>query len=57
MPLDPQRTLFLGMPMSAMAGRAHKFFDSYNVNELQLVAWYAETFVIDTQETTGFVLD
>src|SRR5262249_26239314 len=30
-----------------------KFFDSYDVNEFQLVAWNAETFVIETQETTG----
>jgi hypothetical protein len=53
MPLDPQRTLFLGVPTSAIGGRTHKFFDPYDVNEFQLVAWNAETFVIDTQETTG----
>jgi hypothetical protein len=45
--------LFLGMPMSAIAGRMAKFFDSYDVNEFQLVAWNAETFVTDTEETTG----
>jgi hypothetical protein len=53
MPLDPQRTLLLGMPSSAIPARTYKFFDSFNVNEFQLIAWNAETFVADTQETTG----
>src|SRR6267143_6672424 len=53
MPLDPQRTLFIGMPGSAIPARTYKFFDTVNVNEFQLIAWNAETFVADTQEKTG----
>ena len=53
MPLDPQRTLFIGMPASAIPVRTCKFFNSFNVSEFQLVAWNVETFVADTQETTG----
>jgi len=53
MPLDPQRTLFIGMPGSANTCSAVQVFDTVNVNEFQLIAWNAETFVADTQEKTG----
>ena len=53
MPLDRQRTLFIGMPENAIPVRTCKFFDSFNVSEFQLVAWNVETFVSETQKTTG----
>ena len=53
MPLDRQRTLFIGMPANAISVRTCKFFDSFNVSEFQLVAWNVETFVSETQNTTG----
>jgi hypothetical protein len=53
MPLDPQRTLFIGVPASALPARTYKFFDTIDVNEFQLIAWNAETFAADTQEKTG----
>jgi hypothetical protein len=51
--LDRQRMLLIGMPANAIAVRTCKFFDSFNVNEFRLVAWNAETFVAETQDTTG----
>jgi hypothetical protein len=53
MPLDPQRTLFIGIPASAIPARTYKFFDILHVNEFKLIAWNAETFISDIQETTG----
>jgi hypothetical protein len=53
MPLDPQRILFIGIPPGAIPVRTSKFFDMFNVNDFQLVAWNAETFVAETQEKTG----
>ena len=53
MPLDPQRTLFIGVPANALPARTYKFFDTVDVNEFQLIAWNAETFAADTQEKTG----
>jgi hypothetical protein len=53
MPLDPQRTLFIGMPASAIPARTYKFFDMFNVNEFKLIVWNTETFISDTQEKTG----
>jgi hypothetical protein len=53
MPIDPQRILFIGIPPGAIPVRTSKFFDMFNVNDFQLVAWNAETFVAETQEKTG----
>jgi len=53
MPLDPQRTLLIGMPVSAVLARTYKFFDTVDINEFRLIAWNAETFAADTQEKTG----
>jgi hypothetical protein len=53
MPLDRQRTLFIGMPANAIPVRTCKFFDSFNVSEFQIVAWKVETFVSEIQKTTG----
>ncbi len=53
MSLDPQRILFIGIPSGAIPVRSYKFFDTFNVNDFQLVAWNAETFVSETQEKTG----
>jgi hypothetical protein len=53
MSLDPQRILFIGMPSGTIRVRASKFFDMFNINDFQLVAWNAKTFVTETQEKTG----
>jgi hypothetical protein len=57
MPLDPQRTLFIGAPANALPVRTCKFFDSFNASESQIIVWNAETFVIETQTTTGQSFD
>jgi hypothetical protein len=49
MPLDPQRTLLIGIPANAIPVRTSKFFDAFNVSEFQLAAWNAETFDFETQ--------
>jgi hypothetical protein len=41
------------MSASAIPARTNKFFDMFNVNEFQMIAWDAETFISDTQEKTG----
>jgi hypothetical protein len=51
--LDPQQMLLIGVPASAIPGRTSKFFDTFNVNDFQLVAWDAEAFVAETQEKTS----
>jgi hypothetical protein len=53
MALDPQQILLIGMPPAAIPASASKFFDTFDVNDFQLVAWNAETFVAETQEKTG----
>jgi hypothetical protein len=53
MPLDTQRTLFIGIPPSAIPARAYKFFDMFNVDEFKLIAWNAGSFISDTEEKTG----
>jgi hypothetical protein len=53
MALDPQQILLIGTPPAAIPASASKFFDAFNVNDFQLVAWNAETFVEETQEKTG----
>src|SRR6266446_7259508 len=47
MPLDPQRTLLIGAPETSVPARTSKFFDALNVNEFQLIAWNAITFMQD----------
>ena len=51
--LDPQRILSIGMPPGAVPVRSSKFFDTFNVNEFQLLAWNAETLVGEIEEKTG----
>jgi hypothetical protein len=53
MALDPQQILLIGTPPAAIPASASKFFDTFDVNDFQLVVWNAETFVAETQEKTG----
>jgi hypothetical protein len=51
--LDPQRILSIGMPPGAVPGRSSKFFDTFDVNDFQLLAWNVENFVAEIEEKTG----
>jgi tetratricopeptide (TPR) repeat protein len=53
MPLDPQQMLLIGISPGAVPVRTSKFFDTFNVNDFQLVAWNAESLVAETQEKAG----
>jgi hypothetical protein len=53
MAIDPQHILLIGTPPVAIPASASKFFDTFDVNDFQLVAWNAEAFVAETQEKTG----
>jgi hypothetical protein len=50
MPLDPQQMLLIGISPGAIPVRTSKFFDTFNVNDFQLVAWIVESLVAETQE-------
>jgi hypothetical protein len=51
--LDPQRILLIGLPPEVMPIRTFKFFDAFDVNDFDLMAWDAESFVAEMQEKTG----
>ena len=51
--LDPQRVLLIGIPPEVIPVRTIKFFDAFDVNDFNLLAWNAESFVTETQERTG----
>ena len=50
---NPQRILLIGMPAEVIPVRTFKFFDAFDVNDFDLVAWNAESLVAETQEKTG----
>jgi hypothetical protein len=49
---DPQRILLIGIPPGAIPGSTSKFFDTFDANDFQLVAWNAESFVAELEERT-----
>ena len=51
--LDPQRILFIGMHSGAIPVRTSKFFDLFDIDDFQLLAWNVEAFVAEIQEKTG----
>jgi hypothetical protein len=51
--LDPQRILFIGIHSGAIPVRTSKFFDLFNIDDFQILAWNVETFVAEIQEKTG----
>jgi hypothetical protein len=51
--LDPKRILLIGMRAEVIPVRTFKFFDAFDVNDFDLVAWNAESLVAETQEKTG----
>jgi len=51
--LDPLRILSIGMPPGAVPGRSSKFFETFDVNDFQLLAWNVENFVAEIEEKTG----
>ena len=51
--LDSQRILAIGMPPGAVPVRSPKFFDTFNVNDFQLLAWNAESFVAEIADKIG----
>jgi hypothetical protein len=53
MPMDAQRILFIGMPVKTIPVRTAKFFETFNITDIELIAWNAETLVTETQEKTG----
>ena len=51
--LDPQRILLIGIPAEVIPVRTFKFFNAFDVNDFDLVAWNAESLIAETQEKTG----
>jgi hypothetical protein len=51
--LDPQQMLLIGISPGAIPVRSSKFFDTFNVDDFQLVAWNAESLIAETQERPG----
>ena len=51
--LDPQRILLIGIPAEVIPVRTFKFFDPFDVNDFDLMAWNAESLVAEMQENTG----
>jgi hypothetical protein len=50
---DPQRILLIGISPAAIPASTSKFFDTFDANDFQLVAWNAESFVAELEERTG----
>ena len=51
--LDPQRILLIGMPPEVIPVRTLKFFDAFDINDFNFVAWNAEGLLAEIQEKTG----
>jgi len=51
--LDPQRILLIGMPAEVIPARTFKFFDPFDVDDFDLMAWNAESLVVEMQNKTG----
>jgi len=50
--LDPQRLLLIGMPAEVIPARTFKFFDPFDVDDFDLMAWNAESLVVEMQKKT-----